>query len=293
MAPEKSKGWCFTLHDYVDDDVAIMKKWQFVSYLVMGFEICPETQRPHIQGYVEWTSKRAFSTIAKLNKRIHWEIAMGTGAENRAYCTKDGNFYEFGQHKLQGQRTDLEEIRSLIDQGRSELEIAEEHFPTWARNYKAFERYANLKSKDRTGQPKIIWLWGGTGTGKTRRATEDCDSYYIKDGTKWWDRYAGESRIVIDDFDGAWPFRDFLRLTDRYKYQGQVKGGYVKISASEIYITCEYPPSHFWMGTELAQVERRIRESGGSICFLSHTDQKSGGNTGPQTEQELENNFLK
>jgi len=50
-----------------------------------------------------------------------------------------------------------------------------------------------------------------------------------------------------------------LRLLDKYPYQGQIKGGYVKIN-SNIIITCEFPPEYFWKGNELAQITRRINK---------------------------------
>lgn len=76
----------------------------------------------------------------------------------------------------------------------------------------------------------------------------------------WWDGYEQQEAIIIDDFDGKWPYRDLLRLLDRYPYQGQYKGGYVKINSPYIYITCEYSPSFFWRGNEFAQIHRRLSE---------------------------------
>ena len=81
----------------------------------------------------------------------------------------------------------------------------------------------------------------------------------MKDGTPWWDGYTNQDVILIDDFDGKWPFRDLLRLLDRYPYQGQIKGGYVKINSPHIYITCEFPPADIYQpGNELNQIIRRL-----------------------------------
>lgn len=105
-----------------------------------------------------------------------------------------------------------------------------------------------------------------------RQPVEKHKTYYIKDGTQWWDEYEQQEAIIIDDFDGKWPFRDLLRLLDRYPYQGQFKGGYVPINSPFIYITCEHPPDWFWgpmakapltgdrSANELAQMLRRIDE---------------------------------
>ena len=36
------------------------------------------------------------------NKRIHIEISKGTPEQNRIYCSKEGNFIEFGTLTIQG-----------------------------------------------------------------------------------------------------------------------------------------------------------------------------------------------
>lgn len=255
-------AWLWTYHNYTEEDCEKIKNWKYVKYLVFGKEICPTTGTPHLQGYVEWTSKRQFSVINKLSQKlsnhINWLVARGTGVQNQDYCTKDGDYWEQGKPSHQGSRTDLNSVKEMIDNGATELEIAESHFETWSRFNKSFSRYALLKSKPRNVPPTVVWYWGLTGTGKTFKATESCSSFYIKDGTQWWDMYENEDGIIIDDFDGKWPYRDFLRLLDRYPYKGQVKGGYVNINSPKIYITCEFPPSHFWSGNELAQVLRRL-----------------------------------
>lgn len=273
MSEKKHKAWCWTLHNYSDKDMENIQGWEYVHFLCYGREICPLTGGNHLQGYVEWTSERSFSVIKKIDPRIRWCKADGTGEQNLKYCSKDGLLWTNGaKPKHQGSRTDLNIIKDEISAGVSELEIAENHFETWVRNHKAFEKFRLLKANERREPPKVFWLWGTTGCGKTRTATTSCDTCYIKDGTKWWDMYENQEAIVIDDFDGAWPYRDLLRLLDRYPYRGQVKGGYVNINSPMIFITCEHPPSHFWNGNELSQVERRISE-------IKHLSGEVPGNT--------------
>jgi len=113
----------------------------------------------------------------------------------------------------------------------------------------------------RTEMPIVTWIWGESGAGKTRKATEMGKSFYMKDETIWWDNYEQEECIVIDDYswDGSEDsFRRLLRICDRYKLQGQTKGGYVKINSKYICITCEYPPDHYWHGSKLQQIMRRL-----------------------------------
>lgn len=261
----ESKRWCFTYHTggvkmYKPD--LHFDQWKYVDFLIVGEETCPTTGRIHYQGYVEWTSKRKLTVLKKLSPTIHWETAKGTAQQNIDYCSKENKLVIVKGRPAcgQGHRSDLDEIKSLLDEGKDMLTVAEEHFGAFCRYGRAFKEYKNLKMLDRKQPPLVSWYWGLSGAGKTRKAVEFFENgeFYIKDGTQWWDGYETFQGIIIDDFDGRWPFRDLLRLLDRYPYQGQIKGGYVKINCTHIFITCEFPPQHFWFGNELEQILRRL-----------------------------------
>jgi len=252
------RSWCFTLNNWSEGERT--KLWEYPCvYMVLGYEKGKEGT-PHIQGYVEFSSCKRFQTLHNFNERIHWERRKGTSQQAADYCKKDGAWVERGLLSHQGKRNDIHFLTDMLEDKATIKEVALADPSTFVKYYKGLEKFHFLVQDDRTEPPYIEWRWGRTGTGKTRGAIEKHPhSYYIKDGTKWWDGYANEEAIIIDDFDAqCWPFRDFLRLTDRYKYNGQTKGGYDKINSSHIYITCEYHPSHFWVDNELEQIVRRI-----------------------------------
>lgn len=251
----RSRGWCFTLNNYSDKDEISIKTIE-CKYLIVGHEV-GEGGTKHLQGYIEFENPQRLGGLKKLLEKAHWEARRGTPAEAAQYCKKEGNWHEKGELPKQGRRSDLEEAAALVQTGAPWAEIAQAHPATYVRYHRGLEAMKGTQYSDRKEPPEVIWLWGVTGSGKTREAV-DCETFYIKDGTKWWDGYEQQVRIVIDDFDGVWPFRDLLRLLDRYPYQGQTKGGYVKINSPKIYITCEYPPDHWWSNNELAQMTRRI-----------------------------------
>lgn len=247
---------CFTLNNYTQEEYTNIIGMT-CRYMVVGIEV-GKNGTPHLQGYIEFTGGIRFSTLKRAMPRAHIERRYGNALQASEYCKKDGNFTEVGTLSQQGKRSDLDDVVEMVEAGASTAEIAEVFPKSYVMYGTGIERLRAARYTDRAEAPCVTWLWGTTGTGKTRTATESHASYYIKDGTMWWNGYEQQEAIIIDDFDGAWPFRDLLRLLDRYPYQGQFKGGYIKINSPFIYITCEHEPSHYWKGNELAQVERRL-----------------------------------
>nr|QKV51315.1 putative replication associated protein [Crucivirus sp.] len=257
----RTRNWCFTLNNWTPEEYGIVEDLNVkASYLIIGKEV-GSNGTPHLQGYIEYPNAVRGSAIRKIIERIHWEVRKGTAQQASEYCKKDKNFIEFGSISAQGKRTDLEEIGAAVVAGSSIREIAITFPGTYIKFHKGIAALKSALYEARTEPPKVIWRWGLAGVGKSRGAFDAHKTFYIKDGTPWWDGYEQQEAIVIDDFDnGKWPFRDMLRLLDRYPYRGQNKGGYVEINSPFIYITCEYPPYKFWSGNELSQVMRRITE---------------------------------
>lgn len=294
----QSTSWCFTINNFTAS--TIEKVLEIPCRYIMFSEELGEGGTPHLQGWVWLNSKLRFGGVKKMfTNETHLEIAKGTFEENMTYIKKEGGkFYGVGDPPEPGKRSDILAVKKLFDAGGDLLDAFEENFGLTCRTYRGFEKYLALKAAlpPRLVPPRVIWLWGGAGCGKTREAYDTGSNVFIKDGTKWWDGYKPGDRIVIDDFDGVWPYRDLLRLLDRYPYQGQVKGGYVNVNSSEIFITCEFQPDHFWSNrNELAQVMRRLSEvrrvlftdldPWGTIDMTeAAAEQQVSGNTSPTRE---------
>nr|WAE42797.1 MAG: replication associated protein [Cressdnaviricota sp.] len=254
----QSRNHCFTLNNPVGGELDAIMQWD-CAYIIVGEEV-GESGTPHLQGYVEWNSAKRLTTLKKLNERVHWEVRRGTAQQAMKYCKKDGAFHERGECSQQGKRSDLEEVGKLVLAKTPMAVIAAAHPATFIKFHKGINALASTLMTHRTTRPTVTWTWGAAGVGKTRSAVEaHLSSHYIKDGTQWWDGYTQQEAIIIDDFDVMrWPYRDLLRLLDRYEYQGQYKGGYVPVNSPFIYVTAEKQPSDLWRDNELAQVVRRI-----------------------------------
>lgn len=255
----QSRAWFITINNYTEAEHETALDFPS-KYSVVSKEVGDEGT-PHIHGYYELERPMRFSTIKKRFPRANIGPRTGTAKEAREYVKKNGDFIERGEPSEQGRRKDIEEVAEKIIKGTDLREIALEHPTTFIKYNRGIREMRNTLLRDRTEKPTVVWLWGKTGVGKTRTPHDihGAKEVYIKDSTQWWNEYTQQEAIVIDDFDvGRWPYRDLLRLLDRYAYQGQTKGGYVKINSPYIYITCSKAPKDCWMGSELEQIERRV-----------------------------------
>lgn len=254
---------CFTLNNYTPEEYQfIVDQRNLCKFLVLGKEVGAEGT-PHLQGYANFVKRTRFTALKKLIPRAHFEVALGTDQQNLAYCSKsDKNPFIHGEPQASGKRNDLKAACDAVLEKKTLPEVAAAFPAVYVRYPRGIEHLVTLlhTKRDVNDPPLVLWLWGKAGVGKTRFAFDQLshDQIYIKDGTQWWDGYSQQQCILIDDFDGKWPFRDFLRLLDRYPYRGQTKGGYVEINSPIIIITCEFSPDHFWGANDLSQVTRRV-----------------------------------
>jgi hypothetical protein len=124
------------------------------------------------------------------------------------------------------------------------------------------ECYLKYKEKPRDWKPEVIWYYGATGTGKTKRAMEEMpeDRYVCMDTDRWWEGYDGHSNVIIDDMRKDFcKFKRLLRLLDRYECQVECKGGSRQLRARKIIITSCYSPYEMYDTREdVHQLIRRI-----------------------------------
>ena len=260
------RRFCFT--DYV---IGYFRLCEFAGlipykYILVGQEVCPDTGQDHYQGYVELEKKTRIETIRAYlsDERWHVEVCRGNSEANVSYCSKEGVVVlEDGVRVAQGTRVDLSEVRDLaLSEGmRSVARRA-----TSYQQIRFAESVLKYLGSARSVQPSVVWFYGPTGSGKSRRARELAgERYYVKStGGHWFDGYDGESTVIFDDWrDSWWPMTFMLGLLDRYEFRVEFKGGSRQFMADTIYITTTLPPSevyaHTWVENK-AQLERRVTE---------------------------------
>lgn len=260
--PTRFRNWLLT---EFNENFFKFYEHKCIKYEVYQIEKCPETGKLHKQSYIELKESVPLSWIKKnINNAVHAEPRRGSQDDAIKYCTKEDTRvegpFEQGTIKAQGARTDLDNVAELCKKKTPIKEIANEYPTTYIKYHRGIEKLIALQYEHRTDAPRVEWLWGDTGVGKTRTCVERHTSYYIKDSTKWWDGYTQQEAIIIDDYnpDGYLDLRYLLKLTDRYHLLVENKGGYIPVNSPHIYITYDKPPNEIWHGKELEQISRRI-----------------------------------
>lgn len=256
---KSSRGWCFTWNNYVPLDIEVLKNYKF-DYLVFGFEVAPETGTKHLQGYMYIHNKVRFSTLKKLFPLVHLEVAKGSPKQNRDYCTKSGTYEEYGEMPAQGSRNDIRRAIDEVKHGANMRKITSEYNYTAIRTV---EKYLAYNEAERHFKPFVIYLYGESGTGKSRICEYITDylgdTYYCKKDLKWFDKYDAHENIVVEEFRPEdCSCKEFLRLLDRVPYSVAIKGGHREMLAHNIFINTSINPSFIYCNESTKQILRRL-----------------------------------
>lgn len=263
---KQARNICFTYFcDYSEEKEqeisTIFEDGLKASYMVFQFEICPKTNKTHVQGYAEFGRGMRPKTIIKRLPGVHLEARAGTALEAAEYCMDpekrmpETEVSEFGVSRGgQGRRTDLAAVAEMVAGGASDRTIAEEDPVCFMRHYRGIRVLRSvLAPLRRLWVPEIRIIWGEPGTGKTRSVYEEFkfdDIYQVctpRSGSEvWFDGYIGQKVILVDDFYGWFRWSFLLKFTDRYPQQLPIKCGYTENLARFIIFTSNQPPQHWY-----------------------------------------------
>lgn len=251
----KARNWCFTLNNWTENEYTALKHWcqqsQQVSYAVLGKETGEESHVEHIQGYLELNGARTLQWVKRQPglRRAHAEPRRGSGLDAAAYCQKDGDFWQTGQLKEPRKRSDLIEIQSHLDDGRSLKWIARNYFSKWCQYGRRFEAYVALqRSIPRQWKSWVNVIYGRSGVGKTRFVYQQHadDDVWVYPGQSWFDGYKGQPVALFDDYRGDMDISLLLRVLDRYPMVVPVKGSHQNWCPRRIYITSNLMPEMWY-----------------------------------------------
>ena len=228
------KRYCFTLHNWTQDELNKMIKIanSACEIYVFGKEICPETERPHIQGYINLKKKKSWEATKKLFglDRLHIESCNGSEKANIEYCMEDGDYI-----------TNIKEDEKLI--------IIQELKP-WM---KKLNEIINEPANDR----HVYWIWEPNGrVGKSQYCKYLCanhDAIYIDEGKKTdlinivYNKKTLNSRTIIcidipRDNENNVSYKAIEQFKNGMICNTKYETGMRLFNAPHIIIFCNYPP---------------------------------------------------
>ena len=260
-----------------------------LRYWCLADEIGLREKTPHTHIFFAANiSAIRFSTVKSLFPTAHIDTAKGSSEENRDYVQKSGKwandpkadtanpdtFEEWGELPIerQGERTDLAILYGYIKDGLSNFEIMEQN-PDYMLNLEKIERARQAireqQYRDTFRQLEVIYIWGKTGTGKTRGVMEKYSYsgvYRVTDYSHPFDSYAGEDVLLWDEYSSNFKIRDLLNYLDGYplslpcRYTNRI-ACYTRVYIiSNLCLSRQYPDIQFDSPATFAALLRRIHK---------------------------------
>ncbi len=236
-----SSRYCFTWNNYNSDAIAAVEKFyeERCQYLIYGKEISA-SGTPHLQGFFTTKKSNRIPSLRKSGMQCHLEVTKGTSIQAIAYCKKDEDFVEFGVPPTPGKRSDLSTFCSALKAGSSISVAAAENPETFVRYSRGLRELALIYQKAYNHDTvRGHWYVGNPGTGKSAWARTE-NAFYLKAQNKWFDGYANEAVIILDDLDTAALGHHLKIWADRYACNGETKGGTVALRHKKFIVTSNF-----------------------------------------------------
>jgi len=280
---DRLRRFVFTVNNYTDQEY----KWftdKFVElhspqWFIVGREHGDEGT-PHLQGACVLGYQKSFTVVKTWFgfKRAHIEVMRGQPIDSKVYCSKDDQQpFEYGSMPLPGKRKDIEVAVEAINNGETLRDMAMgDHGIAIVKFYKGLSVLRSMRSDPRNPEnpPTIYWLYGETGTGKSKLAWRfgevygsRADIFASHGDLKWFDGYEGQKVVLIEDFRSKGvAFAFLLRIFDRYPINVPIKGAFANWNPEVIIVTTpksirdtfasrlEHRPE------DIGQLERRVTE---------------------------------
>lgn len=220
-----------------------------MQYVGWGREVCPDTGKIHAQGVVYFhnthtlTAARFFMN-SRLKKNCHIEVVRNW-EQALAYCKKDGHFEQYGKEPKKSTAEATLATAQLWSETRRQAtqgafaSINDRLYIVYHRNLRHIhEQDSPLFAENGT---RALYIEGATGIGKTFAVrTLWPDAYFKPAQHKWWDGYAGQEVVVINDLDENSYMAAMKEWLDVYPFRVETKGGSMIVRPRLLVVTSQY-----------------------------------------------------
>lgn len=147
MSNARAKHWCFTLNNYTEEHLGLLRTigqsiGEKVSFVIFGKEV-GRSGTPHLQGFVSFLDRVRLTQVKQVfafagDNPGHWTVARKL-FEAIEYCRKEGDVTEFGTPpQPPGKRNDLEDFKTAVAGGMYELAVLRESYSEIFAKYPRF-----------------------------------------------------------------------------------------------------------------------------------------------------------
>lgn len=308
---KQTKFWCFTkwisnpgqldrklggeeIREFQDK----VKKWVksgTITYVVFQCELSKKTKRVHLQGYLELAKRCRMTMLKKLDKDMHIEARKGSAVEARDYCMAgpeiDGGriaetpCVQYGEISRTENVSDRQAALKFLKETGNLKEMAMQFPAAYLQNSNGFGKLAKYYRKPKVEfiEPQVYCFWGTSGAGKSHHAQKFAEQKArefkgeVADSCGWDGKfmkgYDGQVVMMLNEYHGEIPYRDFLQLTDKWSYKINVKQGDEQQQAKVIIFTSSVHPKE-WYNVSTKEVMRRFR-NGGTIALQARPEMES------------------
>lgn len=220
------------------------------QYGIATLEKAPTTGHKHIHFYVQF-SRKCELAASKL-EGAHLEICKGSAQSNIEYIKKTKQpekageiIFEEGEPKFKGGMT-IKEVKEMNPKDREQLPLAYYNIVNKVNQ----EEAKDIKVDEFHKEVKVIYIWGPSGIGKTKKAIElikqagySTFNLVKYDGSFWHGVKEQEGAALYDDFrDSHMKPSEFVNFVDYNIQIMNTKGSSIKNKYTFILITSIQDP---------------------------------------------------
>lgn len=224
-------------HGFTHDRIKSILSEFSVKYWCMCDEV-GERGTPHTHIFVVFVNSVMFDTLHKQFYGAHIERAKGTNQENQDYVRKCGKWLDDAKHETSkpetfeecgelppdrsSRETQAEQIMQMVKDGMTNAEIIEAipgAYNKIAHIEAARQAILQERHKSEWRDLDVTYIWGSTGTGKTRSVMEKygyANVYRVTDYSHPFDGYMGQEIILFEEFRSSLPLSSMLTYLEGY-----------------------------------------------------------------------------
>lgn len=253
----RAKGWFATWPKCPIGKEMVLAALQD-RYDVAEYVICEEEHKDgdlHVHAFIKLSHVTEWhSTMFDVDGyHGNYQVAKSWRAV-QAYVKKDGNYISNidipSAQKKKAKRNALllsEKPKDLVDTG----EICLLQLKSLIENKRL---YKMLEDVPKVIERKCYWIYGEPRVGKSYCVRMAFD-VYEKPMNKWWDGYAGEDVVLIDDFDKHGEcLGHYMKIwADNYRFNAEVKGSTIVPTYKKLIVTSNYEIKDIFKDEEICK----------------------------------------